>query len=70
MSVSAKPEGENGELLFILKDPSRRYSLSEVVTLLTRAQEIGLPLEQGSYVECLTIAQLDALVNDARRCDA
>jgi hypothetical protein len=71
MSVHAKPDGASGELLFLLRDPTRTYSLQEVVTLVAKAEQVGLPLEKGSYVEQMTIAQLDALVNDpTRRCDA
>jgi hypothetical protein len=41
----------------------RYYSMSDIVLLLAKAMEMGLPLEAGSWVESMTIAQIDRLVN-------
>lgn len=39
-----------------------RYSSHEIAMMLERAQAMGLPLDKGSYLEKMTIAQLVALV--------
>lgn len=70
MSVQAKPDGATGDLLFVLRDPGKLYKFHEVVSILAKAEEMGMPLEKGSYLECLTVSQLDSLVNDPRKCDA
>jgi hypothetical protein len=41
----------------------RYYTQAEVCALVQIAKEMGLPLEAGSWMEQLTIAQLEMLVN-------
>lgn len=69
MAVDINPPGGDGEILFVLPHDAR-YSVRDVVKLLQAAQDIGLPLEKGSYLEHMTIAQLDSLVRDRSKCDA
>jgi hypothetical protein len=71
MTVKAKPEGmESGELMFVLSDPDHRYSLDQVVEILNMAQDMGLPLDEGTFVEHMTVRQLEALVRKRGNCDA
>ena len=64
MSVHAKQPGDEGDLQFVIRDPEKIYSMREVVDLLQKAQDMGLPLEKESWLEQITIRQLDALVNN------
>lgn len=50
-------------VVFAMKDPECWYSFKMVVSLLADAEKRGFPLEAGSYVECMTIRQLDALLH-------
>lgn len=51
------------ETLFVLRDPEELYTHSEIVDLLQKAEDLGFPLERGSYLEKLTVRELDVLVN-------
>jgi hypothetical protein len=53
----------DSEVLFVLRDPGSFYTHSEVIDLLQKAQDLGFPLERGSYLERLTVRELDILVN-------
>ena len=72
MTVRAKPEGMDDDLetILLFRDPGGRYSMRQVVEILQLAQDMGLPLEKESYVEQMTIGQLDALVRSKGKCDA
>ena len=72
MTVSAKPEGMDDDLetILVIRDPGRRYPISEVLEILSLAQNMGLSLEKESWVEQLTVKQLDALVRSRGKCDA
>lgn len=54
---------EDDTFLFEIRDPSGKYTPDGVAALLLRAEQMGHPLEKGSYIQHLTISQLDALVN-------
>ena len=54
---------EDGELLFVVRDPTGLYTVAHICALLRMAQVHGHPLDRGSYLEHMTIAQLDALVH-------
>jgi hypothetical protein len=42
-------------------DGSERYTIQQICAILKIAEAQGFPLERGSYVEQMTIAQLDRL---------
>jgi hypothetical protein len=42
---------------------SDEYSLREVIVLIRKARELGYPLDKDSYLDKLTVRQLDELVN-------
>jgi len=46
-----------------MKDPEGRYTLMQFYGLLVEAQKCGHPLSSGSYIEKLTVSQLDALLH-------
>ncbi len=67
--VYGLPAG-GGELVALLRDDgTRHYSEDEVVTLLQRAADMGFPLDSGTFLDGMTIQQLDALVGDRSRGD-
>lgn len=41
----------------------RMWTMPEIVALLVKANNMGLPLESGSWVEKMTIAEIDRFVN-------
>jgi hypothetical protein len=51
------------DLLFAVKDPTGLYLPEHIYSLLQMAKAQGHPLERGSYLGKMTIAQLDALVH-------
>lgn len=51
------------ETLFLLKDPDGRYTIGQIVILLREAERQGHPLEPNSYLENLTVRQLDDLAH-------
>jgi hypothetical protein len=51
------------ETLFILRDPEHLYTHSEICDLLQLAEDLGFPLERGTYLEQLTVRELDILVH-------
>lgn len=51
------------ETLFVLRDPEELYTHSEVADLLQKAEDLGFPLKSGTYLEKLTVRELDVLVN-------
>lgn len=70
MPVEKLPPGEIGEVMYPLRDPVRMYNIDQVVAMLQKAEAAGLDLSKGCDLERLTLGQIDALVNDAGRCDA
>jgi len=52
------------DLLFLISDPSARYTCGQIVSILERAESQGHPLERGSYLEKMTIAQVDRLTRN------
>jgi hypothetical protein len=68
MGVRKGHPGETGEVMFRIRDPELRYSLDQVVAILAKADEMNLPMEKGSYLESMTIRQLDNLVNGKADC--
>jgi hypothetical protein len=54
---------KDDETLFLLRDPDQLYTHSEIVALLQRAEDLGFPMEKGSYLNNMTIRELDRLVN-------
>ena len=39
------------------------YTLEQICALLDKAEKMGLPLDKGSYLDQMTIRQLEELVN-------
>ena len=61
-----KTKGELGdETLFVLNqgDEPRRYSHAEVCDLIEEADRRGYPIEAGSWLDGLTVGQLDRLLH-------
>ncbi len=58
-----KLSGPGDEDVFLLRDPHREYSHSEVCDLLERAEYLGFDLENGSILENMTVRELAVLVN-------
>jgi hypothetical protein len=50
-------------LLFTALDPGGRYTSEQICWLLKMAKDQGHSLERGTYLEQMTISQLDALVH-------
>jgi len=44
-------------------DRDKIYTSEEICDLLEKAEALGFSLEEDSELECLTLAQLDTLVN-------
>jgi hypothetical protein len=63
MPVSKMKDGEGGDLCFAIRDPDCLYTYDQVVQILQKAQDMDFPLDAGSYLEDMTIKQLDDLVN-------
>lgn len=71
MTVKPKPKDmECGETVFVIADPEKLYSLSQVIEILQLAEDMGLPLGKGTYVETMTVRQLESLVRKRGNCDA
>jgi hypothetical protein len=68
MGVRKGYPGEAGDVQFVIRDPEFAYSLDRVVAILAKAEEMGLPLEKGSYLESMTIRQLDMLIHGRTDC--
>jgi hypothetical protein len=51
------------ETLFILKDPEDLYTVERIQSILRMAETQGHPLEKGSYLEKMTIRQIDDMVH-------
>ena len=49
------------DTLFCLRDPHAEYTCGQIAEMLIRAEKMGFPLERGSYLENLTVKQLDRL---------
>jgi hypothetical protein len=54
---------DDTEPLFTMSDPDGKYSSSLICALLLEAERQGYPIEHGSYLEHMTIKQLDQLVH-------
>ena len=54
---------KDDETLFHLRDPDHLFTHSEVCDLLQKAEDMGFPLEAGSYLENMTVRELEVLVN-------
>ncbi len=52
-----------GEDVFVLRDPGHEYTHSEVCDLLQKAFDLGFDLETGTFLENMTVRELDVLVN-------
>lgn len=52
----------NDETLFHLDKPKREYTPRQISAILNRAEQQGFPLERGSYLEKMTISQIERLV--------
>lgn len=55
---------------FTLRDPRQEYTLRQVADVVRQAEAAGVVVLIQGCIESLTVAQLDALVNDPRKCDA
>jgi hypothetical protein len=55
---------------FTLRDPRQEYTVRQVANIVRQADAAGVVFLMGCCIECLSVAQLDALVNDPRKCDA
>ena len=51
----------DSDVIFFIRDPESLYSCAQIVAILKRAEAQGYPLERGSYLENMTIRQLDRL---------
>lgn len=56
------------EVVFYLHDPAITYTPQQVKSIVARAELQGYPLEKGSYIEKMTVSQLERLLE--RRYDA
>lgn len=63
-------EMDDDDLSFNLHDPRQKYTPSQVAVIVRQAAAAGVVLAMGCCIECLSVAQLDALANDPRKCDA
>lgn len=63
MTVNRGVAPEDSEIIYTLRDPEKLYSRDQVCDLLEKAEALGIPLDKGTILEDLTIAQLDELVN-------
>ncbi len=50
-------------MLFCIADPTGKYTVRHIESILREAEKLGHPLEPGSYLEEMTVRQLDALVH-------
>jgi hypothetical protein len=67
MNRNPSPEQRrNAETLFVIKDPTRIYSLDKVYGLLEEAQRRGMDLGANSPLEKLTVGELDAMLNPVK----
>jgi hypothetical protein len=46
-----------------LRPGQRMFSLSDIKTILKNVEDMGLPLEAGSFLEQLTLDQLELLTH-------
>lgn len=53
----------NNDLLFVISDPENHYTIDQIASILQKAREQGHPMCRGSYLEGMTVKQIDALVN-------
>lgn len=54
---------QEDEFLFMIRDPEGRHTNEGIAALLLRAEQMGHVLTKDSYIQHLTVEQLDALVN-------
>jgi hypothetical protein len=54
---------DDAETLFTMRDPDNCYTPDAICALLLEAGRQGYPLEPGSYLQHMTIRQLDLLVH-------
>lgn len=54
---------EDKNLLFTISDTEGQHTPESVAALLLRAEKMGHPLEKDSYIQNMTVEQLDSLVN-------
>lgn len=47
----------------MIRDPEGRHTTEGIAALLLRAEQMGHVLTKDSYIQHLTVEQLDALVN-------
>ena len=51
------------EILFCIADPTGKYTARHIGFILREAERLGHPLDKDSYLERMTVRQLDALVH-------
>jgi len=51
--------------MLLPSDPKGLYTRGQIIAILERARQQGHPLERGSYLEKMTIGQLDRLTKEA-----
>lgn len=51
------------ETLFCIMDPDGRYTLPQISALIMLAEDQGHPVAAGSYLQDMTVRQLDNLLH-------
>lgn len=51
------------DVIFHLREPKREYAPRHVAEILLRAEQQGHPLIEGSYLEKMTISQIERLLD-------
>jgi len=49
------------DALFLIHDPNALYTCKMIADVIERAEAQGHPVKRGSYLEHMTVAQLDRL---------
>lgn len=66
--MSFREDAMPNETLFLLKDPEGWYTIGQIASLLRQAEAQGHTLERNSYLEKMTVRQLDNLVHGRMDC--
>ena len=62
LGLQLRREGHmDDDTLFYLRDPHAEYTCGQIAEILKRAESMGYPLERGSYLESMTVKQVDRL---------
>lgn len=51
------------DILFSITDPDNRYTLEQICAILRMAEHQGYFMGKGSYLQDMTVRQLDALIH-------